>query len=82
MKPEKKKPKRKKLKVIRHGDWGWYLETKDKSVFEFLGYTFRHQVRLWIGLNGYMGDEWIFKGTKFRGRLHHLLNWIINRLPC
>lgn len=66
-------------KLTLHGDWGWFRETKNKSLyFEFVRYTWRHWIRLKIGIDGYMGrGEWTFKRVKFRGRLHRFLNWIL-----
>ena len=71
MKPE---PRR-----VLHGDWGWFLETKNKAVFKFIRYTWRHRIRLWIGIDGNMGGgEYTFKRVKFRGRLHRLLNRVLS----
>ena len=64
-----------RVRRVLHGDWGWFLETKNKDVFKFIRYTWRHRIRLWIGINGNMGGgEYIFKRVKFRGRLHNFLN--------
>ena len=64
-------------KLVLHGDWGWFLETKNKSHFEFVRYTWRHRIRLWIGLDGKVGREWSFKRIKFRGKLHYFLNKVL-----
>lgn len=66
------------IRLILHGSWGWFLETKNKSYFKFVSYTWRHRVRLWIGIDGNMGGgEYTFKKVKFRGRLHNFLNWML-----
>ena len=65
-------------KLVPYEGWGWFLECKIKSQwFEFVRYTWRHRIRLWIGLNGKIGREWVFKRVKFRGRLHRFLNKVL-----
>jgi len=62
--------------VLRNGIW--WCETKDKAIFRVVCRTWKHKVRCWIGLTGYLGDgEYCFKRVKFRGRLHRFLNWFL-----
>ena len=75
LRPENVKPEPRR---VLHGDWGWFLETKNKAAFKFIRYTWRHRIRLLIGIDGNMGSgEYTFKRVKFRGRLHMLLNKVL-----
>ncbi len=62
------------VRKVLYGDWGWFLESRNKEYFRFLRYTWRHRIRLLIGLNGRIGSEYAFKNVKFRGKWHKWLN--------
>ena len=65
-------------KLVLYGDWGWFLVRKRSNpTLQFVGYTWRHRIRLWIGLDGKIGREWCFKRVKFRGKLHKFLNKVM-----
>jgi hypothetical protein len=73
-------------KPILHGDSWWYRKTGvEEAPIVFIRYTWRHRIRLLIGIDGYMGDgEYVFRRgrVRFRGRLHYFLNhWLSAKHP-
>jgi hypothetical protein len=65
------------------GDWGYFERHSPEARKAgwgpaFRGYTFRHRLRLWIGVVGYLGDgEWSFRGAPYGSLRHRFLNWIL-----
>ena len=65
------------LAVLR-GDWGWVFVNRRGKVIGFKRYTFRHRLRLLIGIVGVFGSgEYVFNRIKFRRRLHYFLDWLL-----
>jgi len=63
-----------KPRLVLRGDSTWFIETKDKSTLIFVAHTWRHHVRLLIGIDGYMGDgEYVFRRGRVRFRGAHAL---------
>lgn len=64
--------------AVLQGDWAWvFVDGKNKMVGHYR-YTFRHRLRLLIGIVGMFDrGEYVFNRVKFRGRLHYFLDWLL-----
>lgn len=64
--------------AVLRGDWAWVFVDAKNNMIGLYRYTFRHRLRLLIGITGmFSGGEYVFKRVKFRGRLHRFLNWFL-----
>ncbi len=62
--------------VKLRGDWAYWQGN------HFLRYTWKHRIRLAIGLDGHLGgQQYCFRRVHYRSRTHRLLNWLLNKLP-
>jgi len=60
----------------KRGDWSYWQGDI------FIGYTWRHRLRLLIGLDGKIQNgQYVFKRVSYGSRLHRFLNYFLSYQP-
>lgn len=66
------------MNKIKQGDWGYFTGKA------FSAYTLRHKVRLWIGIQGNLSEDYYFFSLPkwMPTFVNRILNKIVNKIPA